>query len=341
LLLQLRSNPHASLQFEESERPPLDQRTFWLDGEPLSLLATGGVVSAGGFALQQAVPVHVSLPAVPERLRAEFSPRALLSVPFAVGGEWRGRLFLLDTESGSFSREQLADLQQLLVGLTPVLSNLLAVRTLMTQALDNERDRVVRELHDSVAQTLASIEMQLAVYRRLATQDPARTSAELERLQRTVKQEKEEFRRFLRALKPVRVSPQELVQWILAHSAQFQQETGIQVEVVAGPVDSRLPEGVCREVFLIFREALHNVQKHARAREVRVQLRQDENYLRLLVDDDGCGFPFSGTYSQNALEETGNAPLSICERTRSLGGMLSIDSAPGSGATLRVDIPLR
>jgi signal transduction histidine kinase len=71
-----------------------------------------------------------------------------------------------------------------------------------------------------------------------------------------------------------------------------------------------------------------------------VWLRQDDAFLRLLVDDDGCGFSFSGTYSQRALEEQGLGPVSISERTRALGGTLTIDSSPGSGSTLRVDIPL-
>ncbi|MFQ5694927.1 MAG: sensor histidine kinase, partial [Terriglobia bacterium] len=95
-----------------------------------------------------------------------------------------------------------------------------------------------------------------------------------------------------------------------------------------------------REVFFLLREALHNVRKHAEAHHVTVRLRQDEAYLRLLVDDDGRGFPFSGVYSLPALEESGLAPVSVAEHTRALGGTLTIESMPGSGATLRVDIPL-
>ncbi|MFB3095988.1 MAG: sensor histidine kinase, partial [Candidatus Acidiferrales bacterium] len=165
-------------------------------------------------------------------------------------------------------------------------------------------------------------------------------AGELGQLQQVVQGEREEFRRFLRALKPVRVTPGELAQWLLAHCAQLQQETGIQVETQIEPVQENLPEGVCREVVLILREALHNVRKHAGARQVLVRLRQDENCLRLVVDDDGRGMPFSGTYTQEALMEKGLAPVSICERLRGLGGTLTIESTPGSGLTLRMEIPL-
>jgi signal transduction histidine kinase len=85
---------------------------------------------------------------------------------------------------------------------------------------------------------------------------------------------------------------------------------------------------------------LHNVRKHAGARHVLVRLRLEEEQLRLVVDDDGRGFPFAGTYTQRALEEQGLMPVSIGEHARALGGAITIDSTPGNGATLRVDIPL-
>lgn len=175
---------------------------------------------------------------------------------------------------------------------------------------------------------------------RQARQNGGTLSEELEHLYAVVREEKENLRNYLRGLKSVRVPPGELANWILAHCMQWQQETGIAVDVLVDPVGDTLPEGVCREVFLMVREALHNVSKHAAATHVLVKVRQDEGYLRLLVDDDGRGFSFSGTYSQHALEESGLGPVSICERARALGAALTIDSTPGSGATLRVDIPL-
>ena len=303
--------------FEEQDRPPRDAHEFLLDKEPRAFLAAD----------------------LPARFAEEFSPRGLMSAPLAAGGG-PGRLFLLDRARGAFTLPQLEDLGQLLAGLEPGLTNLLLIRSQIARAVDLERDRIVRHLHDGVAQTLASVEMQLNVYRRLLAENPAKTAEELAGLQTVVKQEQEELRRFLRTLKPVRVPATELGRWMFAHCAQFEQETGIEVDFWADPVNAALPEGICREVFSILREALHNVQKHARAQHVMVRLRQDDSFLRLLVDDDGCGFSFTGTYSQRALEEQGLGPVSIGERTRALGGTLTIDSSPGSGSTLRVDIPL-
>jgi len=325
--------------FEEQDRPPRDAHQFLLDEAPVGFLVNAWARGAGGWQWRPELSFAEKLFDLPERFVEEFSPRALLSAPLSTGGA-PGRLFLLDKARGEFTPAELDDLMALLAGLQPGLANLLLIRSQVSRAVDLERDRIVRHLHDGVAQTLASLEMQLNVYRRLATDDPAKTAEELGGLQTVVKQEQEELRRFLRTLKPLRVPASELGRWMLAHCAQFQQETGIEVDFWADPVEETLPEGICREVFWILREALHNVHKHARAQHVMVRLRQDDSFLRLLVDDDGGGFSFSGTYSQRALEEQGLGPVSIGERTRALGGELTIDSSPGSGSTLRVEIPL-
>ncbi|MGH9863134.1 MAG: histidine kinase [Candidatus Acidiferrales bacterium] len=330
-------------RLEESDRPPRDAHTFLLEAAPLSLLGNRlGQGAAEDWQLRHEFsPVAATEKnyLLPERFASEIAPGSLLTVPVAVAGEWCARLFLLDARRGSFASSDLDELQRLMAGLAPLLANLLTVRSLITQAVNEQRDHISRALHDGVAQSLASLEMQLNVQRRQPA-DPARAAEGLERLQNVVRQEQESLRRFVLTLKPVRVPAAELNRWIMAHCAQFQQETAIAVDVEADPVDARLPEGVCREVFLILREALHNVRKHAGAKNVRVQLRQNEDTLRLVVDDDGKGFPFSGCYSQAELEARGLLPVSVGDHTRFLGGTLSIDSTPGIGATLRVEIPL-
>lgn len=338
------STTEAGEKLDESDRPPRDAHTFLLEAVPLSLLGNGlGASGAEEWHLRHELFSGATSErkfTLPERFVAELAPHSLLSVPLSVGGRWRGRLFLLDARNGGFVVADLDDLQRLMSGLTPLLANLLTVRSLITQAVNQERDQISRTLHDGLAQTLASLELQLGVYRRQATEEPARTAEELGQLQKVVKQEQEALRRFVRTLKPVRVPAAELNRWVVAHCVQFQQETGIEVDVEAEAVPATLPEGVCREVFLILREALHNVRKHAEATHVRVHLHQDEATLRLEVDDDGKGFPFSGCLSQTELEEKGLLPVSVGDHTRLLGGALTIDSSPGAGATLRVEIPL-
>ncbi|MBI4462633.1 MAG: sensor histidine kinase [Acidobacteria bacterium] len=326
----------------EDERPPRDATTFLVDGNEVSFLAhtVSGSLATAALGRQGLSDRPAAPPVLPVRFQEEFQPKTLLSVAVPVSRGSPCRLWLLDGHTGAFTLEQFDGLQQLLNSLAPILANLLMVRRLLAQATNDERDRIARDLHDGVAQTVASLEMQLSVLLRQAGQDGGKFSAELERLRAVVREEKERLRAYVRTLKSVHVPPADLANWILAHCGQWQQETGIAVDVLVEPVGSALPEGVCREVFLILREALHNVRKHAQASHVLVKLREEEGCLRLLVDDDGGGFSFSGTYSQHALEELGLGPVSICERARALGATLTIDSTPGSGSTLRVDIPL-
>ena len=102
----------------------------------------------------------------------------------------------------------------------------------------------------------------------------------------------------------------------------------------------RIPDRICRELFQIYRESLHNVKKHAEASHVVVKLKQDEAKVFLVVDDNGRGFSFSGSYASEELDRLRLGPISIKERTRSVGGTLTVESNPGHGARLTIEIPI-
>jgi len=101
-----------------------------------------------------------------------------------------------------------------------------------------------------------------------------------------------------------------------------------------------LPSAVCRELARIVQEALVNVRKHSGARQVIVQLLQEEGGWQLVVEDDGTGFPFSGRISQSELEASGKAPAIIRERVRLIQADLTIESKPGTGSRIEVFVPL-
>jgi signal transduction histidine kinase len=100
-----------------------------------------------------------------------------------------------------------------------------------------------------------------------------------------------------------------------------------------------LPSPVCRELARIAQEALVNVRKHSGARQVTVQLLQEEGGWQLVVEDDGGGFPFSGRISQSELEASGKAPAIIRERVRLIQADLTIESKPGKGSRIEVFVP--
>jgi two-component system nitrate/nitrite sensor histidine kinase NarX len=274
----------------------------------------------------------------PPRLVASFAElfqaRSILTVPFRFRGEPVGRVILLDREGSPFTEEDLDLLQLLIRQLTPVVENVFTLRQLRLRAIEGERDRIARDLHDGVLQTLASLDMQLDVLRRLTLKDPERLAAELAQLQQIVKTEGVELREFVGDLKPLQIESADLVELLESYIDRFRNETGLVVELLADRMNIDLPEKVCREIFQMIREGLNNVKKHAQATHVVIKMKQDERYLHLVIDDNGKGFSFAGTYASEALDSLRLGPISIKEHTHTLNGQLTIESTPGRPRTI-------
>jgi signal transduction histidine kinase len=119
----------------------------------------------------------------------------------------------------------------------------------------------------------------------------------------------------------------------------FQKDTGIASRFVCSDAAVKTAPESGLELLQILREALHNVQKHSKAGRVVVSLEQAGKAVELSVDDDGSGFPFSGTFNLDELDLLRLGPASIRRRVRSLGGELSIESRPGHGSGIKIRIP--
>jgi len=121
---------------------------------------------------------------------------------------------------------------------------------------------------------------------------------------------------------------------------RFRNESGIQTDLLLDSAELEAPDRICRELFQIYREALNNLKKHAQATHVVVKLWQDETKVSLMVDDNGRGFSFAGKFTSDELDRLRIGPISIKERARSVGGVLTIESNPGHGARLLIEVPL-
>jgi two-component system sensor histidine kinase DegS len=159
-------------------------------------------------------------------------------------------------------------------------------------------------------------------------------------LEQTVRNETEELRRMVIDMRPLRVQSADLVDLMRGFAERFRNEAGMGLDLLIDAIELQIPDRVCREVFQIYREALHNVKKHAKATHVVVKLWQNETRVVLMVDDNGAGFSFSGRFSGDELDRLRLGPISIKERTRAVGGVLTIESNPGHGVRLTVEVPL-
>jgi signal transduction histidine kinase len=282
------------------------------------------------------------VPAPPSATREEFGARSLLAVTMENSGRPVGRVLLVNPHPsrGHFSAGDLRWLEQIVRYVGPPLENVFLMRSLRSRAVESERSRISRDLHDGILQTLLSLKIQLEVLRRKLPQKPEQAGAELESLQKTVQQESDELRRMVTDLRPLRVESADMRELMYGFAERFRSEHGMAIDLFIEDRNLRLPDRICRELFQIYREALHNVKKHAHASHVVVKLEQDEANVFLFVDDNGQGFSFSGRYRSEELDQLRLGPISIKERTRSVGGTLTVESNPGHGARLTVEIPL-
>ena len=280
-----------------------------------------------------------TVPAPPATTRQELGAKSLMAVTLEAGGRPAGRVLLINPQK-RFAAADLRWLEQIVRHLGPPLENIFLLRHLRARAVESERSRISRDLHDGILQTLLSLNIQLDVLRRKLPQTPEQAGLELGNLQKTVQQESEELRRMVTDLRPLRVESADMRELMVGFAERFRNESGLAVDLFIEDKNLRLPDRLCRELFQIYRESLHNIKKHANASHVVVKLGQDETKVSLIVDDNGRGFSFSGRYTSEELDRLRLGPISIKERTRSVGGTLTVESNPGHGARLTIEIPL-
>ena len=202
-----------------------------------------------------------------------------------------------------------------------------------------ERARFARDLHDGALQSMISVVMQLDVLRRQSVAQAGMVGPELGRIHDLLLEEARKLREFMQQMKPVDVNGKNLRAHLTELVERFQRETGIIAELICKSSVAALRAEACDVVARIVQEGLVNVRKSSGASHVLVQLDRGDGGWRLIIDDDGRGFPFSGCFSQADLEVEGKGPLVIRECVRSIDGELLLESIAGRGSRLVITIP--
>ena len=247
-----------------------------------------------------------------------FDPRDLrlavaLSAPAAVAIENAGLFEQLSAERGrlqSLSRK-LVDLQE------------------------NERRAIARELHDEAGQTLTSLKIGLRLLEQTSADSGLRSRAA--ELRRIADDAQKGLHRLAANLRPPTLDHVGLVGALRQLTEDLSVSSGIRIELeTVGYEDGeRLPWRVETDLFRIAQEALTNALRHAEAGEISVLLDRRGGRLRLVVEDDGRGFPREGAAQSDRLGLVG-----MRERAEILGGTLVVESLPGSGTTVVVEAPV-
>ena len=279
------------------------------------------------------------LPRLPGPMRQELGWRSVLGVTLDLRGHPVGRL-MLGNARRRFLPQDLQWLERIVRHLGQPLQNLFVLRHIRAHAIEGERSRISREIHDGILQTLLSVDIQLDVLRRKVPSDPDQAVGGLSSLQQTVRSETDELRRMVTDMRPLRVQSADLVDLMRGFAERFRNESSLALDLLIDAAELQIPDRICRDLFQIYRESLHNVKKHAHASHVVVKLWQNEGEVVLVVDDNGEGFSFAGRFTGDELDRLRLGPISIKERTRSVGGVLTVESTPGHGARLTIEVPL-
>lgn len=207
----------------------------------------------------------------------------------------------------------------------------------VVEAQEAERQRLSRQIHDGPAQALSNFILQTEIAMRLFAVDPERAKAELTSLKTAATSTFQKVRDFIFDLRPMMLDDLGLVPTVKRYVDTFKEKSGLQTTLNVTGVERRL-ESV-REV-MIFRgvqELLGNVRNHAQASQVRISLDTDDTRVRVLVEDNGKGFD-PGPVLAGQSKTIGLPTLK--ERMDLLGGRLEIESQPGQGTHVTLDVPV-
>jgi signal transduction histidine kinase len=264
---------------------------------------------------------------------------SLMGISFKLGKTFAGRVLLRDPDLIGGVLTELRFAQKMLQQVAPAIYNLYLVRRLRSRAGAIERARTARELHDGAIQSLIGAEMQVDVLRRRADAGTGVSGTDLERIQEILRHEILGLRELMQEMRPIDVGPRDLLEYLSNLVDRFRRDTGIAARFVTELDEVTLSPGLCREMVRISQEALVNVRRHSEAHNVMVRLNADGACWKLEIEDDGCGFGFSGRMTGAEMDATHQGPQVIRERVRQIGGELTIESAPGRGARLQITLP--
>ena len=198
-----------------------------------------------------------------------------------------------------------------------------------------ERERLAREMHDGLGHTLAALSVQLEAVQRLYRVDPERASAQVDALKALTRASMAELRSSLAGLRAPGLEDRAFEPALHALCAEFEQRSGVKIGLALEGDFGFLPAAVTETLWRVIQETLTNVEKHARAQQVTLNLTAASHQVELAVCDDGTGIPagLQPVHGHYGL-------VGMRERVEGLGGALHVTQRPGGGTCVQARIPL-
>ena len=267
--------------------------------------------------------------------------RSFLGVPAIYQGKVLGLLYLTEKQGAPEFSETDEETANLFVAQAAVaMKNAVLHAQVQQLAVEEERRRIAREMHDGLAQVLAYVNVKTGAVRRLLQLDRRTEAArELEGLEEAAREVYADVREGILGLSVITQDGEGFLAALHRYVERFSQQAEMPVAFSVELREEELASlGQASEVQLIrvVQEALSNVRKHASARAAQVHFSRRNDGLLLTITDDGRGFD-PGSLSRSESPRFGLQTMR--ERVESLGGSFLIQSAPGQGTTVRVQVP--
>ena len=210
----------------------------------------------------------------------------------------------------------------------------------LIDAQEDERKSISRELHDGMGQALTAMQINLAeIGKALPPECPSEARERLAETRSLVEETLEQVRELAQGLRPGMLDDLGLVPTVRWYTNQFRKRLGIAVEYEAIGLEERLTSDTEVVFYRAVQEALTNVARHAAANRVLIRLERKESAVVALIEDDGTGFD-AAQLGARGVPPRGIGLLGMRERAHSLGGTVTIESRPGRGTRLLIEIPV-
>jgi signal transduction histidine kinase len=275
------------------------------------------------------VPDTWADPRVDREAADQVQARSLLIVPLESGEEIIGTITVANRTPGGFSQEDKRLLTTLAANVVIALENARLYGQAEQAAVAQERNRLARDLHDAVTQTLFSASLIADVLPKLWQRNPDMGQQKLEELRLLTRGALSEMRTLLFELRPDMLGDVDLADLYRHLANAFTGRTRIPV-IYTQEGQSELQPVVKETFYRIAQEGLNNINKHAEASQVQIHLTQDEERVEVIIQDDGCGFDMRSLSPENM-------GLKIMrERAETVGAEIDIQSAPGAGTRIHM-----
>src|SRR3954453_7386517 len=264
--------------------------------------------------------------------------RSLLAVPITCKGPFVGNLYLSEKHDGGlFTEGDEETLERFAVQAAIAIDNAHLHRQVADLAVAQERLRIAHEMHDGIAQVLGYVSTKTQAAAEYIRQ--GKTDDGLDQLRQLGNAAREAYGDVREAIVDLRTLPgpsQSFEDVLREYVDRWMDQTGISTRLI---IDAHLglTPGMELQLVRIIQEGLTNVRKHAKATTAKVDLRRREGILFLTIADDGVGLQQTAR-NPTVFPRFGMATMR--ERSESIGGRFVIDSTPGKGTTIRVEVPL-